>query len=297
VTLESTMMQVPGPAEVLENAARTEAIGQRLLRHLDRIGEEQRAAMVQLQALADENAALLRAEERLRQKAEHMVELQRLLSHSAVHDLRGALTVAMGSLELVMNGRTGSLNERQRALIAAAQQSGQQTIDLAQTVLDLARLEAGAFPLTVAPLSGHHLRDVVERVVEPRRSLGWTIAVRIEAEVPVIHTDHRILSRVLANLLDNAAKYAPGSPVAVGASATADGLEIEVRDHGPGVPVRARETIFAAFQQAETNQAVLGSGLGLAFCRLAASALGGHIRLETPSDGGARFVVHLPIEG
>jgi len=203
----------------------------------------------------------------------------------------------MGSLELVLDGASGALNERQRTLIAAAYESGQQTIDLAQTVLDLARLEAGAFPLTPVPLTGDLLRDLVERVVAPRRLLGAAIDVRIASDLPSACADRGIVARMLANLLDNAAKYAPGSSIVIGASATPDGVDVEVRDYGPGVPARARETIFAAFQQAETNQAVLGSGLGLAFCRLAASVLGGHIRLETPPDGGACFVFRLPTHG
>jgi signal transduction histidine kinase len=56
-----------------------------------------------------------------------------------------------------------------------------------------------------------------------------------------------------------------------------------------------REAIFRAFRQADIRQAAIGSGLGLAFCRLAVFAHGGSIRLESPETGGCRFVLRLPV--
>jgi two-component system sensor histidine kinase MprB len=97
------------------------------------------------------------------------------------------------------------------------------------------------------------------------------------------------LARAVNNLLDNAAQHADR----VGVTVSADGV-VAVRDHGPGVPPEDVPLIFDRFYRGATARGRSGSGLGLAIVRQVAESHGGTVRVESPQDGGARFVLTLP---
>lgn len=139
------------------------------------------------------------------------------------------------------------------------------------------------------------LGELVRNVVEPRP--GTAPRVEITDPAPVVHGDPRRLERVVANLLDNADKYA-GGPVRV-AVRTEDGrARLEVDDAGPGVPAELREQIFERFTRgalAGRRGAGAGSGLGLALVAQHVHRQHGTVRVEDRPGGGARFVVELPV--
>jgi len=276
---------------------RTREIANQLFRHLDRAVTARQAAFQGQRPLARENARLFHRERALRRDIERLVELRQLLSNSVVHDLRNTLTIAIGSLDLLLMDEAGALTADQRELAEAALQGTTRTLELAQTILDVARLEANAFPVTLTALSDALLGDIVQRVIAPRRPLGLEASIDVLGPLPPSHVDVGLLERIFANLLDNAMKYGRRSPVSVVARELDGQLEISVRDQGPGIPENVRASVFLPFQQAHADQVRSGSGLGLAFCRLACEAQGGSIRLESPADGGARFVVSLPAAG
>jgi two-component system sensor histidine kinase KdpD len=100
---------------------------------------------------------------------------------------------------------------------------------------------------------------------------------------------------VLVNLLQNAARYAPGNgPIRVEATSVPDGVEIRVIDHGPGVPEPERLRIFEPYKRSRPGVRGAGSGLGLAISRGFVAAHGGTLEVETTPGGGATFVVTLP---
>ena len=97
------------------------------------------------------------------------------------------------------------------------------------------------------------------------------------------------LGRAVNNLLDNAAQHSDRIEVRVGADGT-----VAVRDHGPGIPEGDLEHLFDRFYRGATARGRPGSGLGLAIVRQVAESHGGSVRVESPEDGGARFVLSLP---
>ena len=104
-----------------------------------------------------------------------------------------------------------------------------------------------------------------------------------------------LFERVLCNLLENAAKFAPaGSPITIASSASADRIGITVDDEGPGLPKQREEAIFEMFERGRKEGSVAGVGLGLAICRAIVEAHGGSIKGETRAGGGARFTIQLP---
>jgi two-component system CheB/CheR fusion protein len=112
-----------------------------------------------------------------------------------------------------------------------------------------------------------------------------------------IEIDHDLFARVIENMLDNAARYAPrGGRCAIAARRDAEGVEIAIGNSGPPVPEAERDKIFGRYFQVERRRASARAnrGLGLYFCKLAVEAHGGTIHVEQRGDLGAVFVVRLP---
>lgn len=111
-------------------------------------------------------------------------------------------------------------------------------------------------------------------------------------------TDPAAVARILVNLVENAAKYAPG-PITLGASVHHRTARLFVRDEGPGVPAEVARRIFHPFERGHRDETdpVRGLGLGLALARGLARDLGGDLTLEHPDTGGACFVLSLPLAG
>ena len=116
------------------------------------------------------------------------------------------------------------------------------------------------------------------------------IRLVVRAQPTTVVGDPVRLRRAVDNLLDNAGKWSvAGMPVEVDVAAG----RVSVRDHGPGVEPDDRPLVFDRFWRAPGARGTPGSGLGLAIVAQTARAHGGDIRLESPEDGGARFVLDL----
>src|SRR4029079_11955889 len=127
---------------------------------------------------------------------------------------------------------------------------------------------------------------------------GRKVVMRRSIETERLHADPDLVQRRLANLVENALRYAPqGSSVTVTVARIPDGTEIRVADEGGGIELEMREKIFNAFVQVEStgpHSAARGSrGLGLTFCKLVAEAHGGRIWVED-AEPGAVFCVTFP---
>jgi signal transduction histidine kinase len=119
------------------------------------------------------------------------------------------------------------------------------------------------------------------------------LAFEAPADLPVVRADPGLVVRILENLVGNAVKFSPPGSGAIRVLARRDGTAVEVfvRDCGPGVEEKVRARVFEKFTVG--SQPGRGSGLGLAFCRLAVEAQGGRIWLENPGPG-AVFAFSLP---
>jgi two-component system heavy metal sensor histidine kinase CusS len=227
---------------------------------------------------------------------------QRALAQLVVHDLRSPLTAAGGYVELL------------RAELAAAAGGEATAARVGPYLDDLQVLLDKALGLVATILDVDELEDGVLRArpqpVELAGTLGAARAssrpgfeqrnVRFVDEVPpalTLELDRELVMRVLENLIDNAARYAPrGGKVVVGARVVAAGAEIFVGNDGPPVPAAERETIFGRFYQVEARRASARAnrGLGLYFCRLAAEAHGGTIAVEEWPELPCAFVLRIP---
>jgi two-component system, OmpR family, sensor histidine kinase MtrB len=211
------------------------------------------------------------------------------------HELRSPLMTLAASVEVLENTRDEIPDRAQTALdlLAADVARFQQ---LVEDLLEISRFDVGAIKL--------HLEDVLitEMVIQAVSVLGGGgIPVRYDENVGevVVRVDKRRFGRVLANLLDNAEKYAGGATSVIIRRAD-DMVRIAVEDHGEGVPAADREIIFDRFSRGSSsgNRSMdSGVGLGLALVDEHVRLHGGRVWVEDRPDGepGARFVVELPI--
>jgi two-component system, OmpR family, sensor kinase len=169
---------------------------------------------------------------------------------------------------------------------------------LASDLLDVARLRTGNMPLERQPID---CAALLERAIAAFRD-QWesqrTVEVHNAASGVQILGDADRIEQVLANLLDNAAKYSPGGePISVAAVRDGEGVRVSVSDRGIGLPEDAGERLFQPFGRASNavSQHIPGLGLGLYICRQIIESHGGRIWLESAGEGaGSSFHVWLP---
>ena len=261
----------------------------------------QRLAVPEQRRLLDTFASLLAiALERIHyvdvaQRTTVHMESERLrnaLLGAISHDLRTPLAALAGmadSLQLTAPPLAPAHAEIAQSLREAALRMNA----LVNNLLDMARLESGRVALN---LQWQPLEEVVGSALRGLAPLaGHPVKVSLPADLPLLQFDAVLIERVLANLLENAAKYTPpGSAIFLGAAAGRTSVEVWVADEGPGLPPGREELIFEKFERGRKESATPGVGLGLAICRAIVLAHGGTIRGETRPEGGARFVFTLP---
>jgi two-component system sensor histidine kinase KdpD len=168
--------------------------------------------------------------------------------------------------------------------------------DLVANVLQMTRLEYGALALrrdwaALAEITGAAL----ERLSEPLAA--HPVALELPGDLPLLRVDATLIEQVVANLLENAAKYTPpGTAVTLRAQQRDGQVLVSVEDAGPGLPPGDAEALFAKFQRGEPESAVGGVGLGLAICRAIVRLHGGRIWAERLPGQGTAFRFTLPVE-
>jgi heavy metal sensor kinase len=220
-------------------------------------------------------------------------ERQRRFTADASHELRTPLTAIRGQIDVVLE-RPRDPVEYQRVLAAVNAQVERMT-RLSESLLTLARADAGALPLHRERVD---IAELARNVADDVRPLAGAKGLRIDLEGAgdaVVMADADLLLQLLLNLADNAIRYTPTGGLTIGWRPAGDALDLYVRDTGPGIAAEQRELIFERFQRSDESRSRQdgGSGLGLAICRWIAEAHGGAISLESGADG-SQFTVTLP---
>ncbi|GGZ66443.1 sensor histidine kinase [Streptomyces subrutilus] len=221
---------------------------------------------------------------------EQSVTAQRRLVADASHELRTPLTALRTNAELLARADRLTVPQRERASAALGRQLREVT-GLVNDLIELARDEEPQ-PL----VEQVRLGPLVEHCVQAAREHWPQVPFRVRvpdaaggagAVVPGVPAR---LTRLLGNLLDNAAKFSPaGLPVEVELAVLAGGPELTVRDHGPGIAAQDLRFVFDRFYRADSARALPGSGLGLAMARQIARAHGAELAAQQAPGGGALF--------
>jgi PAS domain S-box-containing protein len=215
------------------------------------------------------------------------------------HELRTPLTSIVWGLDMLAHGDTGTLPERAQEVAELSLRSAQLMVRMINDYLDIVKIESGAMPFVLRPVSLGHFLEESLRVVTPfAERFGVRFALRQEAPGARVSADADRLMQVLSNLLTNAAKFSPqGSEIQVLLERRAsDGVvRVSISDRGPGVPEAAREEIFQKFMEARAaDPRRKGTGLGLSISKTIVEKLGGRIDFESDGKSGATFFFELP---
>jgi len=239
---------------------------------------------------------LSRQRRELRASYERLRELEHLrdsLVHMLVHDLRSPLTSIVMALQYIQSVVTPGDPDLTKVL-GAAEAGAKAMSTMVTQLLDISRLEAGQMP--IERISGD-LVALAREVQESFRAQAGNRRLRITStETIVASYDTGILRRVLGNLLSNALKFTPSDgEVSLALCREAGQVRVTITDNGPGIPPEFLQRIFTKFAQAESRQKGVGTGLGLAFCKLAVEAHAGQIGVENVPGQGSRFWFTLPV--
>jgi two-component system, OmpR family, sensor histidine kinase KdpD len=206
---------------------------------------------------------------------------------SVSHDLRSpltAITAAAGGLE------SDTLTPEARAELASVIAAESARLSrLVDNLLDLSRLQAGG----VEPRADWcSLDDVIRVALDSVQPPPGEFDVQLDADLPLLRLDAAQVERALANVLDNASRYAGDEPVTIRARGTGRQLLLRIGDRGPGIAREKLERIFEPFHGAGEHA---GSGLGLAIARGFLEANGARIRAESLPRQGTTIVITLPV--
>ncbi|QHE88218.1 HAMP domain-containing sensor histidine kinase [Hydrogenophaga sp. BPS33] len=242
----------------------------------------------------DEFALLNREINTMLDRIESLMDGVRHVSNTIAHNLRTPLTRILVRLR---NAEQADTNPAQRSeAIGAAIRDIEELTSVFEKLLRIAEAEAGARRRSFTRISLDAIAtDVMELYEAVAEEQGATL-LREPADVVALPGDRDLLAGAIANLLDNALKYAgPGAAIRIGTQETPGGVMLTVQDNGPGVPEEELARLGARFHRLHHADAP-GHGLGLASVQAVATLHGGRLRFEDAAPG-LRAVIELPRPG
>ncbi|MDH5183244.1 MAG: ATP-binding protein [Gammaproteobacteria bacterium] len=239
-----------------------------------------------------------------------MENIRRDLISTVSHELRTPLTSIVGSLILI---KSGTLQvEQKEELIETALRNSQRLIRLVNDILDVDKLSSGKM---VFQMTDHSLVDLLNQAVDANQNYADKLSVHLKFRQRIsdmtINVDDERFLQVMANLVSNAIKYSPTDSAVeidfkkVRKIETQDEseiskpyVEVSIVDHGPGIPLEHRATIFEKFTQVDAQISPVqgGTGLGLNIAKSIVEEMGGEIGFEVNEiEGWTRFFFLLPV--
>ncbi len=245
---------------------------------------------------------LNQANSELQQVNAQLVQLDQMKSafvSQASHDLRTPLTAIKGSLDNLLLGIAGNLNEKQERIMSRAVKSVDRLTDLVNDVLDLSRIESGRMVLEESNVP---IKTLVENIINENRPAAEQKRIQLTANLEsdaIIQADAGKLERVVGELISNAIKYTPeGGNVDVFLTQTDDNVTLSVKDSGIGMTQGECEKIWERFYRTNSSKSVAkGSGLGLSIAKELVEMHGGSLEVESKVGEGAEFRLLLSLGG
>jgi len=221
-------------------------------------------------------------------------ELEKLrqdFTSMVVHDLRGPLTVLVGTADTLTRHHAKLGPAKMKKLLAQMKGSAQGMIGEVSELLDVARMEEGKFKIKK---SAFNLRELLLEKAKFFTPSAESKELKLQTKLPQrlakVNGDREQLGRVLDNLLGNAIKFTDQGVVILGAKGGKKGIEVFVRDTGPGISAEEQTQLFTKFGKLRGA----GSGLGLAIAKGIVEAHGGEIWVESKKGKGSKFIFTLP---
>ena len=259
------------------------------------------ATSVELIRLSDEIFRLKQEKEELLEQLKFKDQIISMLAH----DLRSPLTaasIAIETLELEQqphNERASKLTPSLKIRLFEQAHTQLRSMDRMITeLLQTAKGNNAEFNIQLRKVQlGKFCLDVIAQMREQFQLKSQQVETDIPQKLPSVYADTELIRQVLANLLDNANKYAPvGGKIQVSIlHRTTQKMQVTVADDGPGIPEEKCDRIFEDHFRLKRDEAKEGYGLGLSLCQKIVHAHYGRIWVDTAPKGGCCFHFTLPI--
>lgn len=263
------------------------------------VPSEIRALQEAFNAMADNNDEARRCESEARQAAETESRAKSDFLRFVTHELRSPTNAIIGFGELLASERHGPLGapgyrEHVRDIVTGSRH----LLSLINDLLDLSKIEAGQYPLSLEPVGIDELIERCCRYLRPcvlERQI--TLRSHYPGAIPALMVDERAMFQALLNLATNAVRYGfDGGSVMMSARMLADGsIEIVVEDDGPGIAAADLLRVMEPFQRVDSpdTRHIQGTGLGLPIVKRLIELHGGTFTLDSEPGCGTRARIHL----
>jgi signal transduction histidine kinase len=214
------------------------------------------------------------------------------------HELRTPLNAILGYTELILDNIYGDVPEKIQEVLKRLEKSGRHLLGLINDVLDLSKIEAGRFTLS---LNDYSMQEVVDTVVNSVESLAeeknLALKVSVSPDLTVGKGDEQRITQVFLNLVGNAIKFTEEGEVKVEVTSLNSKFFVAVSDTGPGLSAADQQRIFEEFQQADSSSTRKkgGTGLGLSISKKMVEMHGGRIWVGSTLGKGSTFRFTLPV--
>jgi two-component system sensor histidine kinase KdpD len=223
--------------------------------------------------------------------------MHREMLSSVSHDLKTPLAAVIGSLEIYEMMKDRLSKEKVDSLIATALSEAYRLDSFVTNILDMAKLENGMVKMRRENFQlESHLTDCMEKTHYNLKEAVFKLSY---AHEPItINSDPALFCRIISLLIDNAVKYGGQPPVIQVSTFLENGFGVvTIQDNGNGIPPQNLDSIFSKYSRLKNqDHQNAGTGLGLAIAREIAKLLGGSIKAENVENGGAKFILKLPIK-
>ena len=246
--------------------------------------------------VAIQNARLFSETHDARAAAEQANRAKSTFLANMSHELRTPLNAIIGFSRIVRRKAEGLLPEKQTDNLDKVLTSAEHLLGLINTVLDIAKIEAGRMDVMSATFNPAQLVDQCATTATPLLKPGVKLVKDYPADLAPVHSDQDKIQQILLNLLSNAAKFTHAGTITITARAVNDRMTFAVADTGIGMSAEAMGRIFEEFQQADTSttRQYGGTGLGLSISRSLARLLGGDIFVSSAQNEGSTFTLSVP---
>lgn len=234
------------------------------------------------------------------QRQKQLSEMKTDFINNMTHEFKTPIATISLATDSIMNPKISGQPDKVSRFANIIKQENKRMNMQVEKVLQMAKLDKNEIKLKLTAVNLHQLAEnaaeYIELQVEPR---GGTVTTELHAEPPVVQGDQTHLSNVINNLLDNANKYSPDSPViTISSRSSRKGVSLTISDQGLGMSNEARKHIFDRFYRVHTGDRhdVKGFGLGLSYVKTIVEAHNGSISVKSELGKGSSFTITLPYQ-
>jgi len=245
--------------------------------------------------VAERTQALTIANEKLAEVSKH----KSVFLANVNHELRTPVSAIIGYANLLLRETQGQLSPLQTENLRDLLINAKRQLDLIDSLLDFAKIEAGKTELQLQPVRIDELVQGALTTIEPIINKD---AVRLTSDLPAnmapLYTDREKLRQIILNLLGNAVKFTDNGEIRISACQENGTFKLAIADTGIGIDAADMERIFEEFDRGRltSNGSYRGTGLGLAIAKRLVDVLGGSIGVASEVGKGSTFTVTLPLK-